>query len=171
MKKVNFIKIFIVLLLPILLIGCGTNNSLVENSGILEEVLPIPLGNTGITVEIPSEYGFEAKKSEKNDFYGLSSSEEWAIIVNHDDKDGYTLEEYAQAVAISNNAGKAKIASDGNYYFEYKNGEYHFYTAIRQNDKYYYRVAFYCFEEDWSKYESIFADWSTTIRLEQNIEE
>lgn len=165
MKKVNFIKYLIVLLAPILLAGCATNNV-----GYEEENIAIPLGETGVTIEIPSEYGFEAKTSKLNDFFGQSANGEWSIIVNHDDKEGYNLEEYAQAVAEANDAGESKLAADGNYYFEYVNGDYHFYTAIRQNNKYYYRVAFYCFNDDWSKYEGNFADWARTIKLEQNVE-
>ena len=53
--------------------------------------------------------------------------------------------------------------------FEYENEEqgYHYYTAVRQNNQYYYRVAFYCLKEYWSEHESNFADWATTIKLEQ----
>jgi len=164
MKKVNFTKFLIILLTPILLAGCATNS--VEP---IEEDIAIPLGNTGVTVEIPSKYGFEAKTSERNDFFGRSSNGDWCIIVNHDEKGDYSLEEYAQEVAEANGASKAKLAADGNYYFEYINGDYHFYTAVRQNDEYYYRVAFYCFEDLWSQYESEFSDWATTIKLNQNV--
>ena len=163
MKKKSIIKFFIVLLSSILLTGCDSNNNV-----MMEEDLAIPLGDTGISVKLPSEYGFEAKTSELNDFFGYSANEEWSIIVNHEEKEDFTgIDQYAQASAIANEAGDAKLASDGNYYFEYTNSGYHFYTAVRQNDKYYYRVAFYCLEEDWSKYESEFAEWATTIKFEQ----
>ena len=106
--------------------------------------------------------------SEKNDFFAQGDGGNWAVIVNHEDKEGFTLEEYAQTCAEANNAGEAKIAADGNYYFEYENEGHHFYTAVRQNNQYYYRVAFYCLKEDWSLLESNFAEWATTIKLEQN---
>lgn len=163
MRRVNFINVLIILLVPILLAGCGGNN--IDNGA--QESLTMPLGDTGITFELPSKYGFEAQTSENNDFFGLGDGGNWAIIANHEDKEGYTLEEYAQAAAEANKAGEAKIASDGNYYFEYENGDYHYYTAVRQDNENYYRVAFYCFKEDWSDYESKFADWATTIKLNQ----
>ena len=117
MKKNSIIKFFIVLLSSILLTGCDSNNNV-----MMEEDLAIPLGDTGISVKLPSEYGFEAKTSELNDFFGYSANEEWSIIVNHEEKEDFTgIDQYAQASAIANEAGDAKLASDGNYYFEYIN--------------------------------------------------
>lgn len=165
MKKF-FIKV-LVIGIALLAVWCRNNYKQMENYEPIEENLTIPLGDTGITFELPSEHAFEGKTSENNDFYGQGDSGNWAIIVNHEDKEGFTLEEYAQACAEANNAGEAKIASDGNYYFEYENGEYHNYTAVRQNNQYYYRVSFYCMKEYWSEYESDFADWATTIKLDQ----
>ena len=162
MKNIKNVLIkFLVIGTSVLVVWCINNYKSAEKS-------IVSLGDTGITVELPSEYKFKEKTSKINDYFGQAFSGEWSIIVNHEEKDDFAgLDEYAQASAKANNAGKAKLASDGNYYFEYKNGEYHFYTAVRQNNKYYYRIAFYCFEEDWLKYKDNFEKWATTIKLEK----
>lgn len=126
------------------------------------------LGNTGITIKLPSGYEFKERTSKKNDYYGQTLSGECSIIVNHEEKEEFaSLDEYVQTIAKANNVIEIKIASDDNYYFEYKNGEYYFYITVRQNDNYYYRITFYCSEEDWSKYKEDFAQWSITIKLNQ----
>ena len=160
MKKF-FIK-FLVIGIVFLAIWGKNNYKSTKNS-------MISLGETGISLKLPSKYGLKARTSKINDYFGESTNREWAIIVNHEEKDIYAdIDEYAQTSAVANKAGKAKIESDGNYYFEYKNGEYHFYTAVRQNEKYYYRIAFYCYEEEWSEYQDDFEEMATTIRLEEN---
>ena len=167
MKK--FIIKFVVIAIALLAVVLYNNYKQTENYQIIEEDLTIPLGDTGITFELSSQHVFQSETSENNDFYGLGDGGSWAIIVNHEDKEGFTLEEYAQAAAKANNAGEAKLAVDGNYYFEYVNEEqgYHYYTAVRQNDQYYYRIAFYCLKDYWLEHQSNFADWATTIKLEQ----
>ena len=159
MKK--FLTKFLVIGIALLAVWCKNNYKSTKES-------IVKLGNTGISIKLPNKYEFEETTSEKNDYFGQSIIGEWAIFVNHEEKDDFPgLEVYALSSAIANKAGEPKTASDGNYYYEYKNGEYHLYTAIRQNDKYYYTITFYCYEKDWSNYEDDFAEWATTIKLEQ----
>ena len=97
MKK--FIIKFLVIAIALLSVAFYNNYRQTENYESIEEDLTIPLGDTGITFELPSEHAFESKTSENNDFFGLGDSGNGAIIVNHEDKEGFTLEEYAQACA------------------------------------------------------------------------
>ncbi len=125
----------------------------------------ITLGDLGITLELPEGHGLEPQESKLNAYFATSLGGNYAVIVNFDEKGDYTLEEYANDVAIANNAQKAELAEDGNYYFTYSNEGYHFYTAVRQTDTAYYRIAFYCFEDDWASLGRLFANWAATIKM------
>ncbi len=137
-----------------------------------DEDIAIPLGDTGATVVIPADMGFEAQESELNDFYGLGANQEWAIIANVEPKSDYpdsTIADYTSASAQANEATVGQD-SDGNYYFTYVkdmgDGDiYKYYTAVRENETNYIRVAFYCFNDAWDTYGSQFSDWSTTIEF------
>lgn len=137
------------------------------------EDIAIPLGDTGATIVIPAEMGFEAQESEMNDFYGLGARQEWAIIANVELKSDYpdtTIADYASLCAESNE-GTVGQDLDGNYYFTYVrdmgDGDiYKYYTTVRENETEYIRVACYCFEDTWDIYGSQFSDWSTTIEFE-----
>ena len=150
-----------------------TDDGNVSQEDVNTEDLAIPLGDTGATVVIPAEMGFEAHESEINDFYGLGANKEWAIIANVESKSDYpdcTLADYASLSAQANE-GTVGQDLDGNYYFTYVrdmgDGEiYKYYTAMRETDTEYIRVAFYCFEDAWDAYGSQFGDWSTTIEFE-----
>lgn len=136
------------------------------------EGIAVPLGDTGATVVIPADTGFEAQESELNDFYGLGANQEWAIIANVEPKSDYpdsTIADYTSASAQANEATVGQD-SDGNYYFTYVkdmgDGDiYTYYTAVRENETNYIRVAFYCFNDAWDTYGSQFSDWSTTIEF------
>lgn len=150
-----------------------TDDRNVSQEDVNTEDLTIPLGDTGATIVIPAEMGFEAHDSEMNDFYGLGGNEEWAIIANVELKSDYpdcTLADYASLSAQANE-GTIGQDPDGNYYFSYvrdmgDNDIYKYHTAVRENDTEYIRVAFYCFEDAWGTYGSQFSDWSTTIKFE-----
>lgn len=141
--------------------GCG-------NAG--GETKPAPdmefkLGETGVVVTLPGDLGFGQMESSLNDYFGVGGNGEWCIIVNQDEKSDYTLEEYAKLTAEANDSNRVQKDADGNYYFIYKNDEYHFYTAIRETQDSFYRVAFYCFKDVWGNYSERFAQWATTIEI------
>lgn len=176
MKK--FIALILVFGMLFALTACGGGNNTEENTSSPEqdeitEDFAIPLGDTGVKVAIPAEMGFERYESELNDFYGGGANGEWRIIVNAEPKSDYadcTLADYASLSAKANNGESAQDA-DGNYYFTYTNavspGEvYKFYTAVREGEDKYYRVAFYCFSEFWDNYSGKFSEWATTIVVE-----
>ena len=150
----------------------ATNNGNESQEDANDEDIAIPLGDTGATVVIPADMGFEAQESELNDFYGLGANQEWAIIANVEPKSDYpdsTIADYTSASAQANEATVGQD-SDGNYYFTYVkdmgDGDiYKYYTAVRENETNYIRVAFYCFNDAWDTYGSQFSDWSTTIEF------
>ena len=135
--------------------------------------LTISLGDTGATVDIPAKMGFEACESKMNDFYGISANEEWAIIANVEPKSDYpdcTLADYVSLYAEEYNGAVRQDLGD-NYYFTYdydmgEDGVYCYFTAVRENDSEFVRVAFYCLEETWDTYRDQFLNWSTTIEFE-----
>ena len=150
-----------------------TCNGNVSQEDTNNEDIAIPLGDTGATIVIPADMGFEAQESEINDFYGLGANQEWAIIANVEPKSDYpdyTIADYASASAQANEATVGQDV-EGSYYFTYVkdmgDGDYYkYYTAVRENDTAYIRVAFYCFNDAWGTYSSQFSDWSTTIEFE-----
>ena len=154
-----------------------TNEDVTDNENAIQDDtdnkdVSIPLGDTGATIVIPAQMGFEAQKSEINDFYGLGANQEWAIIANVEPKSDYpdfTIADYTSATAQANEATVGQD-TDGNYYFSYVkdmgDGDiYKYYTAVRENETNYIRVAFYCFNDAWSTYGSQFSDWSKTIEF------
>ncbi len=160
------------------LTACSNSNApmdeeLFSDTDVISEDFKIPLGDTGAKVSIPAEMGFEAYETKLNDFYGGGPNGEWRIIVNTDLKSDYaeyTLEEYSALNAKANN-GEAAQDADGNHYFVYINKVsteeiYQFYTAVREGEENYYRVAFYCFRDLWDNYSEKFAQWATTIEVE-----
>lgn len=181
MKKLT--TLFLALCMLFALTACGNDNTGTTNAGATDdrnvsqedaniEDIAIPLGDTGATIVIPAEMGFEAQESEINDFYGLGANQEWAIIANVEPKSDYpdsTIADYTSASAQANEATVGQD-SDGNYYFTYVkdmgDGDiYKYYTAVRENETNYIRVAFYCFNDAWDTYGSQFSDWSTTIEF------
>lgn len=176
MKK--FTAIILVFGMIFALTACGNSNTTTDKTSSPEqdeisEDFAIPLGDTGVKVAIPAEMGFEMYESERNDYYGGGPNGEWRIIVNAEPKSDYadcTLADYAGLSAKANNGEVAQDA-DGNYYFTYTNAvspaeSYTFYTAVRENEDKYYRVAFYCFSELWDVYSPMFSEWATTIVIE-----
>ena len=174
-------KAFSVILVLCILVGltaCGgsepvTNNPTVLEQETLPEDLVIPLGDTGVKVEIPGDVGFERFESELNDFFGGSPGGTWLVIVNVEPKSDYPDCTLADYVALSAQANEAEFAqeSDGNYFFTYTNEYsadeiYKFYTAVRENDEQYYRIAFYCPDFFWENYGQQFAAWAKTIEVE-----
>lgn len=159
MKKFLSFVIALCMILP-LLAGCGKTDK-VDVPAQME----YQLDDTGVTITLPTELGFERMESELNDYFGVGGNGEWCIIVNLDDKTEYTLEEYAKESAKVNNAQEAKLDADGNYYFTYETDEYHFYTVVRENQKNFYRVAFYCFNDVWDSYKDSFPAWASTIKV------
>lgn len=158
MKK--FLCTFFVFCIMIsLLAGCG------ESDETLPPEMDYKLGETGVTVTLPTELGFEQMESEINEFFGVGASGDWSIIVNRDEKGDYPIKEYADLTAKANYAEQACQDSDGNYYFIYESDEYHYYTAVREGAECYYRVAFYCFNDVWQNYEDSFAQWAATIQV------
>ena len=150
----------------------NADNGNVSQEDVNAEDFAIPLGDTGATIVIPADMGFEAQESEINDFYGLGANQEWAIIANVEPKSDYpdsTIADYTSASAQANEATVGQD-SDGNYYFTYVkdmgDGDiYKYYTAVRENETNYICVAFYCFNDAWDTYGSQFSDWSTTIEF------
>ncbi|MDE8727875.1 hypothetical protein PZH36_12270 [Ruminococcus bromii] len=78
MKRLT--TLFLALCMLFALTACG------NIGGQNDEDVVITLGDTGATVVIPGNMGFEAQESEQNDFYGLSANQEWAIIANVEPK-------------------------------------------------------------------------------------
>ena len=164
MKRLT--TLFLALFMLFVLTACGNTGE--QN----DEDVVITLGDTGATVVIPSNMGFEAEESELSDFFGHDANQEWAIIANVEPKSDYpdsTIADYASASAQAN---EATVGQDdnGNYYFTYAkdmgDGDiYKYYTAVRENETNYIRVAFYCFDDDWDTYGSQFIEWSKTIEF------
>ena len=146
-----------------MLTACG------GDAGKRDETVPVDmvyeLGETGVKITLPTEVGFEQRESELNDFFGIGASGEWSIIVNSDEKGGYTLDEYANLTAEVNDAYKAIKDPDGSYYFTYSSDGYWFYTAVREGAEKYYRIAFYCFGDVRTQYAEQFEQWAKTIEV------
>ena len=173
--------VFSVILVFCILVGltaCGGSEPVANNPTVLEqealsENLVIPLGDTGVTVEIPGDAGFERFESELNDFFGGSPGGVWLVIANVEPKSDYpdcTLADYVALSALANEAEFGQD-SDGNYFFTYTKEHsaseiYKFYTAVRENDEQYYRIAFYCLDLFWEDYGQQFAAWAKTIEVE-----
>ena len=179
----RLITLFLALCMLFALTACGNDNTGTTNAGTTDngnvsqenantEDIAIPLGDTGATVVIPADMGFETQESEMNDFYGLGANQEWAIIANVEPKSDYpdfTIADYTSASAQANEATVGQDL-DGNYYFTYikdlGDGDiYKYFTAVRENETSYIRVAFYCFEDAWESYKNEFSEWATTIEF------
>ena len=164
MKRLT--TLFLALCMLFALTACG------NIGGQNDEDVVITLGDTGATVVIPANMGFEAQESEQNDFYGLSANQEWAIIANVEPKSDYpnsTIADYVSLYAQEYDGTVRQDLSD-NYYFTYnydmgEDGVYCYFTAVRENDSEFIRVAFYCREESWDTYRDQFLNWSTTIEF------
>lgn len=131
----------------------------------INKTVETALGDTGFSVQLPADAGFAQQESEKHEFFGTGIMDgSFAIMANRDEKGDYNMETYAKELAEVNGAEGAKIAADGNYYFTRSDGEYTFYTAMRQTEESFCRITFYCFTKDWTKFESRFVEWATTIR-------
>ena len=140
------------------------------------ETLIIPLGETGATVTLPAYLGFESRESKLNEFYGVGGGlgGEWMMIANREAKadfaeyTDFTVEDFTEAAAKANN-GEAGQEENGDHYFVYTNTiediTYKFYTAVREGETHYYRIAFYCQESQWSVAEEYFSDWAATITV------
>ena len=122
------------------------------------------LGDTGFSVQLPADAGFAQQASEKHEFFGTGMNGSFAIMASRDEKGDYNMETYAKELAEVNGAEEAKIAADGNYYFTRSDGQYTFYTALRQTEENFCRITFYCFTKDRTEFESLFVEWATTIR-------
>ena len=137
------------------------------------EDFAIPLVDTSIKIVIPSDGGFETYESELNDFSGGNPGGTWRVIVNAEPKSDYpdcTLADYT-ALSAQVNEGEVGQDTDGNYYFTYTNEYsaeeiYKFYTAVRESEDQYIRIAFYCFDSNWEELGQQFADWAKTIEVE-----
>lgn len=168
MKKI--LSVMLAFCMLFVFTACGNSPAMDESD--TPEDIAIPLGDTGATVVIPAEMGFETYQSEINDFYGGGPNGEWRIIANTDlkaDYEGYTFAEFVENTALANN-GTAAQDDNGNYYFTYENSgndgqKYKFYTAVREGETEYYRVSFYCFANLWDYYSVKFADWAATIEV------
>lgn len=173
MKKVFSISMLIVVsLLCFILYGCSSSGG-VKNPNNDTDQYPVEsvnktvetaLGDTGFSVELPAEAGFEQQASENHEFFGTGMEGSFAIMASRDEKGDYDMETYASTIAELNGAEDPKIAADGNFYLIRSDGKYTFYTALRQNEEHFCRISFYCFSEDWTEFESLFAEWATTIR-------
>ena len=159
MKKFLIVALALCLMLGIFS-GCNAETETVPAE------MEYQLDDTGASIVLPTELGFERMESELNDYFGIGANGEWCIIVNRDEKTEYTLEDYAKESAKVNNADDALKDADGNYYFIYETEEYHFYTAVREGQQYYYRVAFYCFNDVWDSYKDRFSTWASTIQVD-----
>ena len=165
MKRLT--TLFLTLCMLFVLTACGNTGE--QN----DEDVVITLGDTGATVVIPSNMGFEAEESELSDFFGHDANQEWAIIANVEPKSDYpdlTIADYASLTAQANE-GEVGQDANGNYFFTYVNKisdeeTYKFYTAVREGSEKYYRVSFYCFDEYWETFGDRFAEWAMTIEVE-----
>lgn len=164
MKRLT--TLFLALCMLFVLTACGNTGE--QN----DENVVITLGDTGATVVIPSNMGFEAEESELSDFFGHDANQEWAIIANVEPKSDYPDLTFADYASLTAQVNEATVGQDdnGNYYFTYAkymgDGDtYKFYTAVRENETNYIRVAFYCFDDDWDTYGSQFIEWSKTIEF------
>lgn len=149
----------LVALMVLLLAACG------EPKVETPKTLDYTLGDTGVVVTLPTELGFERMESELNEFFGVGANGEWSIIVNMDENDAYTLEEFIDYTAKANGADGAKKTANGNFYFTYEDEGYSFYTVALEHNSCYYRVTFYCFSDVWNDYKDNFVDWATTVRI------
>lgn len=161
MKKLISICLCVFLLAGVLT-ACGGESKPEET---MPTELAYDLGETGVKITLPTELGFEQRESELNEYFGVGASGEWSIIVNSDDKGGYTLDEYAELTAEANDAKRAIKDADGNYYFTYSNEGYWFYTAVREGAEKYYRIAFYCFGDVKDQFSDNFKLWAATIEV------
>lgn len=180
MEEAKLKKAFAIVCILCMLVAlnaCSGSEPTAPEAPVYEEAAPkdfaIPLGDTGVKIVIPSDGGFETYESELNDFLGGNPGGTWKVIVNTEPKSdfpGCTLADYAALSAQANN-GEVGQDADGNYYFTYTNEYsaeeiYKFYTAVREVEDQYYRIAFYCFDSSWEELGPQFADWSTTIEVE-----
>ena len=171
MKKL--IAIILALGMLFALSACGNGELSTDDEVYQEDLIAIPLGDTGVKIVLPAEQGFEGYESEINDFYGGNPGGTWRVIVNSELKSDYpdaTLADYASWCAEANE-GEVGQDAEGNYYFAYSKdmGEgvvYKFYTAVREGAEEYYRVAFYTTEEFWDQYKDQFVAWTATIEVE-----
>ena len=159
MKRLLSVALLVSLMI-VFLAACG------EPKVEVPETLEYKLGDTGVVVTLPTALGFERMESELNEFFGVGANGEWSIIVNMDENDAYTLEEFTDYTAKANGAEGAKSTGDGNYCFTYEDGGYYFYTVALEHDGCYYRVTFYCFGDVQDTYKEDFVSWGATLRVE-----
>lgn len=177
MKRIVCVSVsIVVLLLCFLLCGCNrsgdasypdpdTENYTDESTDeSINQTIETALGDTGFSVKLPADANFQEQASEKHEFFGTGMNGSFAIMASRDEKGDYDMASYANEIARLNDAEDPKIAADGNYYLIRSDDKYTFYTALRQTEEQFCRITFYCFTEDWTEYESLFAEWATTIR-------
>ena len=143
-------------------VGCAA-----EQEEITQDVEVVALGDTGVTLVLPIDQGFLSQESQHNDFFGGGANGQWCVIVNKDEKEDISIAEYVQATADANASERIGQDDYGNYYFIHLNkaDECQFYTAVRESEDGFYRIAFYCSVEKWPYYMEEFAQWSATIQI------